>query len=665
MNRSLPNNYKNQQGIATVLIVLLVGVSMTALAMGLVRSVKSTQQTQTAVHAVTHSQSAAWAGVNIFKDYLNQLTFDDVKNLSTNNPMSISVNSMAQALSVAIINVDATQANTLGILVTANVTATDAAADSSSTIQVVYQVHNATCNLCQLLEAAINLYDDTTLGGDITILAPAGETSTVNIKGDVSARNIAFNGVTRLNSTGDVTLGSAIPLVEVYTNGNLYLEGSANVEKASALGTITTSGSGHADLMYANQDISLGGGAVAIANSRSDIAITNWANHGELHAGGNVLATSPVQKIRAKGNVEQRAWADAQDIIAEGNVTCPGNSWSVFTRIRAGGSTVNCTTSGDIQSGSNETVAVMDELVPFEQTQPRIDAWAVKASANYIFEYEFSKIKITVKNVNGVPDGIYYLGDYPDDGSTGYRDYLCTAVDNRGNCTAPATPFKTICNSFSTSNNCISYKIPSKTWEVNGRNLPPGVAWFDGNLDLANGRYYNTFVATGDLASSNDHQTMAPNYAGFEAVCENAYPQYPSTRFEGMYPTQLCDIDNGELKYEALGNIAYLAGGFDPSTGGVYKGGNINLRASNSVYGTVLAGNNLKTFGDIRIFGYISAAAHQALTTDNELGGRTYVDMSNLPDSYRPQEIPSFDGNACGSTCNPPSGPTILWTRYL
>lgn len=665
MNKLQPSIQK-QQGMATVLIVLLVGVSMTAIALGLASSVKSSQKTQTAVHAVTHAQSAAWAAVHMFQDYLNELNFEDVEKLNTDSDVAINVTNMHQALAITIVEVDTSKKSTEGIFVTANIRAHDSSADSTTIIQVVYQVENTICDLCQVLSAAINLYDDTVLGGDITISTPAGESSTVNIKGDVNAKNIAFNGVTRLNATGDVTLGSAIPLQEVYTNGNLILDGAANVAKASALGTITTINNGHADLMYANQAISLGGGAITTAYSRSNISITNWAIHGELNAGGDVLIASPVQKVRAKGNVQQTQWADARDIEAEGNVTCPGNSWNMFDRIVAGGSLINCISNTNTQVDPTVNVAVMAELVPFEQVQPRIDAWALKGSANYAFEFNLGKIKVTVSNVNGINDGVYYLGDYPDDDTTGYRDYLCDAVNGSGTCTLPVAPNKTICHSYSTTNNCITYDNATKTWRLDGRNLPPGVVWFEGNLTLANGRYYNSFITTGDLNTSNDHETAAPNYIGYDAICENDYPQYPSERFADMYPTQLCDKTTSSMTYSAVANIAYLAGGYNPTPGNVYSGGDIILNASNSVYGTVLAGNNLKTFGDIRVYGYISAAAHQSFTTENDLGGRTIIDLSNLPASYRPQEIPSFIGDSCQTVCTPPTdGPKILWTRYL
>ncbi|MEY4589507.1 MAG: hypothetical protein RL497_1583, partial [Pseudomonadota bacterium] len=65
---------KNQNGIATVLIIVLVGLGLTATSMGIIHSVRSTQQKQIAAHAITHAQAGAWTGVEVFRRYLASLT---------------------------------------------------------------------------------------------------------------------------------------------------------------------------------------------------------------------------------------------------------------------------------------------------------------------------------------------------------------------------------------------------------------------------------------------------------------------------------------------------------------------------------------------------------------------------------------------------------------
>ena len=67
---------KQQQGIATVLIVLLVGVALTASTLGVIYSVKSTQNKQVTSHATSNAQSAAWALAEAVRSYLELDTTD-------------------------------------------------------------------------------------------------------------------------------------------------------------------------------------------------------------------------------------------------------------------------------------------------------------------------------------------------------------------------------------------------------------------------------------------------------------------------------------------------------------------------------------------------------------------------------------------------------------
>lgn len=656
-----------QQGLATVLIVLLVGVSMTAIAMGLARSVKSTQHKQTAVHAATHAQSAAWSAVHIFKEYLKTLDYDHVAAMPTDTTIPMTVTGSAQVLSASIVAVDNSLKDSEGIRVTANIKAYDAAAKATSAIQVVYRVINTVCDLCQLLDANIDLFDDTILGGDIQMKVPVNTPTTVNIDGDVDAINISLIDVTYLNATGDVTLGSAVPLEEVYTNGDLLLDGAANVEKASALGTVTLKNAGTAELIYANGNLTLDGGRVGIANTLGSVDITRWAFYGTIMAQADVDVAAPVEKVRTRGDVILRAWADARDIASEQSITCPGTSWNLYDSLVAEIALINCPElSLNTVQGTDVNVPLMEELQPFSRSKPQIDAWMVKADANYAFEYVSGAIRVTVKNVNSIADGTYFLGSYPHDGLRDHRDYLCDAINGMGQCTTPAAPTKTICQGYTDANSCFSYNNGSKTWTIEGKNIAPGIAWFEGNLVLSNGEYYNTFAATGNITTAGAMKTYAPNFVGYNAVCSLAYPLFPTADFTDLYPEQLCDQDLAVMKYLPLGNIVVMAGGNNPFAGGVYQGGDITLAASNELFGTVLAGNNLDTGGDTIVHGYISAAANGSGSGTNDLVGKVVIDLENLPSTYRPNEVPDFDGGSCTSSCSPPTeGAEVLWSRYL
>jgi hypothetical protein len=657
---------KKQSGLATVLIVLLVGVSMTVIAMGLAKSVKSTQYQQVAAHATTNSQSAAWAAVQIFKQYLQQLDYDNIELIQTDTKIPITLAGGSQILSATVVAIDTSLKATDGIRVTTNIKASDENAQASSVIQVVYLVANTVCDICQILEGHLDLFDNTFLGGDIKIEKPASVKSTVNVDGDVNAINISLDGVTYLNATGDITLGSAVPVEEVYTNGDLILDGSANVAKGSALGRAILKNNGSAGLIYANGDLEFNGGIVGIANTLGDATLTNYVAHGSIYANGSVAVFSPVQKVRARGNITLNQWAPATDIATQGNLTCPSAYWNLFGSLAAQSTLINCPApSANVKQGVAVEVPIMDLLPPFVRVKPKIDVWAIKAEANYQFEFIAGKIKVTVKNVNSIGDGTYFLGTYPFSGGRGHYDYLCDAVDASGNCTSPATLTKTICQGQSTSNACFSYDSASQTWTIDSKNIAPGVAWFEGNLNLSNGQYYNTFAATGDITTAGGMKTYAPNYIGYNAICSVTFPLNTTTDFANMYPTQLCDLGSGQLAYAAIGNVTLMAGGYNPSAGGVYQGGNITLSASNELFGTVLAGSYFDTAGDTIVHGYIAATANKGGGT-NDLGGKVVINLNNLPATYNPNEVPLFDGDTCQSSCAPPAESIlVLWSRYL
>lgn len=62
-----------QNGIATVLILLLVGLSLSAAVLGTGHYIRSQQQQDVATHALTQAQMKAWTGAELVQQYLQQL----------------------------------------------------------------------------------------------------------------------------------------------------------------------------------------------------------------------------------------------------------------------------------------------------------------------------------------------------------------------------------------------------------------------------------------------------------------------------------------------------------------------------------------------------------------------------------------------------------------
>lgn len=186
------------------------------------------------------------------------------------------------------------------------------------------------------------------------------------------------------------------------------------------------------------------------------------------------------------------------------------------------------------------------------------------------------------------------------------------------------------------------------------------------------------------MSSTQDSVNYSVNYAGYDDVCLAKATTYTdasakalfTARFKPNTPTNLCNLASSKYTPIPIGNVGIAAGGFNPSTPGVYSGGNINLGNKSIIYGRVLAGNILKTNGDTRVFGYVSAAAQQGTgVTNNVLTGSTTIDLTLSNDNYQAADnLPSASSSSSTSSSSGSSGSSggssaveskLLWAKYL
>lgn len=687
---------KKERGIATILVVVLVGVALTASAMGIMHSLRATQEKQVAIHAVTHAQTGVWAGAEAFRRYLGTLTPADI--LALKSTMTLQVGNGADFGSMSLQNVDVDDLAD-SYKVTATIVNAHGNARASAAVQVVYEVEKVeTCPGCVKLTAALDFHDDLDVGGGITITMPAGVKPTINVDGDVSMMNLAPMSLGILNTTGSVRLDSNMRVDEIYSNGNVSLTGDARALKVTTRGTVTTAGSGGAQVIWANGAVSLVGVYRSDAvNTLSTITVSS-ATHGLLKAQGNVTARdgAGIESVQTRGDLIVNAGTSnplVTTTVAHGNLSCTPATWSNFTSVSLNGvvnpgcagplALSNLVTPTKVLKNQSNSVTVMSEIPPITIPRMVVDVWTLKQYANYVFEWDSSKnrTKVTVKNIGAVADGEYWIGKYADN----QQDYLCKTFDAGGKCLTPTAALQT-CIGHSEWNPCLTpaYDTTNKTWTFDGKSALPGVLWFKGNVNLNNGYNYSTVLATGNVITGGQMRIQSVNYAGFDPICK-ATPSadYPDgyagdtaaknnfkTLFADQYPKNLCDMTALKYKPMDVGNIAIAAGGYDPAGAGAYSGGDINLGANNGVYGIVLAGNYLITGGDTKIYGHVSAAVQGTKgIKDNKLGGSTTLDLTRGNQNYDPGKVPDMTGGACpnceGLNDAEPGETKLLWSKYL
>lgn len=708
-----------QRGIATVLITLLIGLSLTTTVLGTMYYLRATQDQVISVHAQTQAQMKAWTGVDLTMGYLTQLQKDDKANSTTKLVTLATAMKAADGavitfdgvnnVSVKGFDVDSTSAPTLFTFDVVGTTADGTRASASSTIRAVYKLQAVTAAAPAVLTFNRNLK----LGGSVTVQKNNNDTKKyeINVLGDVLTEGNSIIGVQKINSEGSINIGSGSSFEELNANCDIRLSGSVSTLVAKARRNACFYGNGRPTVLgAANGSIYAEAGFsdnnILAARTRTDdldplpvgvvcrapgSAADNATNAAQVCPapaitgvdldGGGAGAVS----VRTPGSVRLGRGGRIGTLTAGGNLTVGGGG--VVNSGTVGGTVTPNNTPNVIRA----TVTVGDAAINLASTPvlaegrvtkvPTVslaaaeyDAYEDELAANYVFKVDANNFrKVTVRNVSGIAPGEYFLGNYT---GGGFRDYLCTALANGStpsspNCSVPAVnATKTICKGFSPFNTCFSYNSSTQTWQVEGLSMAQGVAWFEGNLNVSSGTYYSTFIATRNITTSGQHVNYAPNFAGYSGVqggityaptgiCTNA-------NFPDIYPTQFCNTATTTYDQSAsggIGNYVYKAGSIPPGTvysQANYRGGVITLGSSTVAYGNVLAGNEFVSGGNTTIHGFVSALA-RGVKVNNSLGGSTTFDVRKLPPSFTPTTPQPPNASGGGAL----SGVTLAWSRHL
>src|SRR5690606_6360404 len=144
-----------------------------------------------------------------------------------------------------------------------------------------------------------------------------------------------------------------------------------------------------------------------------------------------------------------------QSLLAQGDLHIT-NGGSKVTAGTIGGVKKRCNAgnlndcSGTVPSSVNVTstpsiTVSVSELTEIDVQVTTFDAYQYENLANYVFRYDSGegRIKVTVRNVEGIDNGTYYLTTYTPQ-STTYHDYLCKEISGN-TCLDDPNSRKTIC----------------------------------------------------------------------------------------------------------------------------------------------------------------------------------------------------------------------------
>ena len=295
-------NLQQQKGMATVLLVLLVGISVMLITAAVAKSMITKKEASVAAHAQTNAQLMGWAGVSAFREYVQAQGRNNISAVAALNGQSITLRNEANKKEIIAKNIRVTGCVVTNptCTVSADISSNNKTAQAATTIQVVYELNLA--NAPGIPEkVALSFTGNTDFSGT-TFKAEVPNTDVIiNVDGNASfLAGLQLENIRELNinSTGDVIVNCGTQkcgstLINIHAQGRVDLSDGGNFGVVKADGVVSLSAAKPKVIR------------VEQITSRSDVLIS-----GE----------SIVQQVRAVGNVQLTAGGYANNIIANGYV---------------------------------------------------------------------------------------------------------------------------------------------------------------------------------------------------------------------------------------------------------------------------------------------------------------------------------------------------------
>lgn len=334
---------KQQQGIATVLLVVLVGITVMVTTASLSRTVTAKKEASVAAHAQTNAQIMAWAGASAFHDYILQQGKNGIADILTLNGQSIVLKANAtQEITASNILVIGCAANGDICKISADISADNEASQAATSLNVVYEFEVKDGTITSSSKSAkMVLGGNTKIASTIEANHPDTELE-LNVDGDLWLQTGAtLKNISKLtiNSTGDVLINcSTINLGANLLNG---ICGGVDIDiNAAGRIEITDTGSGSFGNLTAKGPISISG--TSALNVKSLDTVSLWLG-------------ATAENITSNGKVELHAGTRANNIASNSDVTIHTGSKAGNIKARnitvtgVGARAKNLTATGDVK----------------------------------------------------------------------------------------------------------------------------------------------------------------------------------------------------------------------------------------------------------------------------------------------------------------------------
>lgn len=343
-------NLNRQRGMATILLVLLIGLTVMVITATVARTLISNKEASVSAHAQTNAQLMAWAGVSAFRSYLIKEGNKNLTNITQLNNTNYTLHNELnkKLIEAKNIKVEGCLGNNLPCKITADISSTNYSSQAATTIHAIYNlvIKNGQVTIPSEMPT-LNFSGNTFLSGTTLTSETPNTKAVLNISGGHASIQAGFQTQNISKLTINVKKDSNGKGGDVIIDCSYTSCGNVEID-INAEGYVHIVNPGNFGNIQALEWVKL----------QTGVKAKNISALGNVHLALN----SSAQNIRTLGTVELSEGSSANNIYTNGNVKLMTNvtansiqtigavSVSIFSRV-----------TGDILSGkevniSNSTV---------------------------------------------------------------------------------------------------------------------------------------------------------------------------------------------------------------------------------------------------------------------------------------------------------------------
>ena len=324
------NSLRKQQGMATILLVLLIGLTVMIITSTVAKSLISNKEANVAAHAQTNVQLMGWSGVSAFREYLLKKYKDtDINDfrqslLNTGEIQLLNDDTNQRYVTVEVKDVKGCNGLTNNpdgstgtkCIVIANILSKSGSAQSATTIQAIYDL---AADLIKY-KSVINFTGQTFMSGT-TISGEDPTKPDEYVELNVDGGSLSLQAGFKIQNIKNLTIN--VKKDKDGKGGNVYIDCLID-----ACGTRN--------------------GAVININAEGYVHIINGGNFGNISSGEwvKLLTNVKAENIKAIGDVTLSLGSKAQNISTDGNIS-----------LTEGGYAANLHTNKDVTLRTNVEVS--------------------------------------------------------------------------------------------------------------------------------------------------------------------------------------------------------------------------------------------------------------------------------------------------------------------